>query len=1249
MVTMVIKRNGDVVGFDIKKIQNAIAKALTNSGYEGNAVERSMFIGSSIPILAGVSVKKISVDELHNIVENALMDEKEFAAAKAYVLYREKRDVERKEKELGFPVSGYIDEVCREYSLEINKTILLKEVYKNTYPGASHDEIKKAILMSARCFIEKDVSFNRLCAALLSKKINEDIAEKTKTLSFKDYLSYGVSQGLLDARLLTFDIFSHNHLFGKINFDYIGIQTIYDRYLLKDRNGNVFETPEYMFMRIAMGLALNEKDKNQKAIEFYKVLSSFDFMSSTPTLFNAGTTHPQLSSCYLSTVDDSLKGIFDFTGENAVLSKHAGGLGMDFSPVRGMGAKINGTNGKSQGVVPFLKIVNDMVIAVNQCFHPKTKIYTSNGLKEIQDISKSDLVLGISGKYRDVIDVLKYEQKEKMVEIDIKHSIDKIQVSDNHPFYAIQNIPVGQDISRTVNQIKNGKANISWVESSKLKKGDYVAQVMPTEIVHINDFSEEDARIYGILLGDGWLSKDGSQWGVSGNPKTKKYLEFVKCYLSKRGIHYWISNKNENCCSINWSSGFGVGRDEKTGVFTKSTKKTMPFEYSDIYNESGKKRIASKFMHLPINQTILLIRGLIESDGNISRKKEITFCSSSNELAENIRYQCLRIGVATSGSYKKQKQNHIGTRCDGKKIFFNGDCESYTVRIPAIKEISTFFNCAPITKKNWITHNGFLFSRVKSVNNIEKTDVVYDLLVDVDESYMTTSCLAHNGGKRKGSACVYLETWHLDIEEFLELRKNTGDDRRRTHDMNTANWIPDLFMKRQMADKEWTLFSPDECPDLHDLYGKKFESAYEKYEEKAKNGEIKNFKVVSAKKLWQKMMTMLFETGHPWITFKDACNVRSPQQHVGTVHSSNLCTEITLNTSEDEIAVCNLGSVNLKNHLTKNSYGSIILDMPKLEKTISTAMRMLDNVIDINYYPVEKAKKSNMRHRPVGLGMMGFQDCLYEMRIPYDSHAAVEFADAATEAVCYFAYLASSNLAKERGTYKTYDGSLWSKGILPQDTINMLSEQRGGWVDCDKSETIGWFNVIDSIKEHGMRNSNCVAIAPTATISNITGVSASIEPTYQNLYVKSNLSGEFTIINEYLIKDLEKLGILDDLMIIEIKENDGSIQNIDRIPNDLKRIYKTAFEIDPVWLIECAARRQKWIDQAQSLNIYMTGASGKKMSAMYELAWMRGLKTTYYFRSLGATSAEKSTISTGALNQVKSCSLENKNDCEACQ
>jgi ribonucleoside-diphosphate reductase alpha chain len=868
MVAKVIKRNGDVVDFDIKKIENAIAKALINSGYDRNAVEQAKKIASSV--CSKIFGEKVSVDEIHNIVENELMDKKEFAAAKSYVLYREKRDIERKEKELGFPVAAYINDVCNNYGIEINKTLLLKEVYKNTYAGASHDEIKKAILMSARCFIEKDVSFNRFCASLLEWQIFGELHDNVIG-GFREYINRGVSEGILIPDMLTFNIASMAKMFDrKINFDYIGIQTLYDRYLLRDKNGKLFEAPQYLFARVAMALAVNEKDKDQKAIEFYELLSSFDFMSSTPTLFNAGTKHQQLSSCYLSTVDDSLKGIFDFTGENAVLSKHAGGLGMDFSPVRGMGAKINGTNGKSQGVVPFLKIVNDMVIAVNQ------------------------------------------------------------------------------------------------------------------------------------------------------------------------------------------------------------------------------------------------------------------------------------------------------------------------------------------------------------------------------------------GGKRKGSACVYLETWHLDIEEFLELRKNTGDDRRRTHDMNTANWIPDLFMKRQMFDKEWTLFSPDECPDLHDLYGKEFDAAYEKYEEKAKNGEIKNFKVVSAKKLWQKMMTMLFETGHPWITFKDACNVRSPQQHVGVVHSSNLCTEITLNTNEDEIAVCNLGSVNLKNHLTKNSDGAVVLDMKKLEKTISIAMRMLDNVIDLNYYPVDKAKNSNMKHRPVGLGLMGFQDCLYEMRIPYDSQEAVEFSDASTEAVCYYAYLASSNLAKERGAYKTYKGSLWSKGVLPIDTIEMLNNERGGFVDCDKSETLGWYNVVDSIKEYGMRNSNCVAIAPTATISNIIGVSASIEPTYQNLYVKSNLSGEFTIINEYLIKDLEKLGILDDLMIMEIKENDGSIQNIDRIPNDLKRLYKTAFDIDPVWLIECAARRQKWIDQAQSLNIYMSGDSGKKMSAMYELAWIRGLKTTYYFRSLGATSAEKSTIDTGSLNQVKVCSLENQ-DCEACQ
>ncbi|MEY2872962.1 MAG: hypothetical protein RLZZ373_333, partial [Pseudomonadota bacterium] len=636
------------------------------------------------------------------------------------------------------------------------------------------------------------------------------------------------------------------------------------------------------------------------------------------------------------------------------------------------------------------------------------------------------------------------------------------------------------------------------------------------------------------------------------------------------------------------------------------------FERSDLFSATDTKRIAPRFAHLPRAQTLALVDGLLQGCGRAARGQELTFTSSSHELVEGVRYQMLRLGALVSG-------------------------QKHSLRIPAIPELATLIGCTPVTKRNWIERDGIVFSRVRSIQPITPKPMVVDLKVDVDESYQTVAGLAHNGGKRKGAVCAYLESWHLDIEEFLELRKNTGDDRRRTHDMNTANWIPDLFMRRVMEGGDWTLFSPSNCPDLHDLFGIAFEQAYTRYEAMAQRGEIKLFKRIRAVDLWRKMLSMLFETGHPWITFKDACNVRSPQQHVGVVHSSNLCTEITLNTNASEIAVCNLGSVNLAQHLTDGPDGTRVLDTAKLKKTISTAMRMLDNVIDINYYAVKKARDSNLRHRPVGLGLMGFQDALYQLRVPYASQEAVEFADRSMEAICYHAYWASTDLAAERGRYQSYAGSLWDRGILPLDSLKLLAEQRGGYVEVDTSSTLDWDALRTRIGDVGMRNSNCVAIAPTATISNIIGVDASIEPSFGNLSVKSNLSGEFTIVNEYLVRDLKKIGLWDDIMVMDLKHFDGSLRRIDRVPEDLKRLYATAFEVEPRWLVEAGSRRQKWIDQAQSLNIYMAGASGKKLDETYKLAWLRGLKTTYYLRTMGATHAEKSTVkSSGQLNAVSS-------------
>ncbi|WP_439811269.1 ribonucleoside-diphosphate reductase subunit alpha [Bordetella bronchiseptica] len=898
----IIRRNGSVVGFEPSKIAIAMTKAfLAVNGGQGAASARVRELVEQLTAQAVNALVRnrpaggtFHIEDVQDQVELALMRSGEHDVARAYVLYRERRAQERaaaaevlekrspaaaQEPALNVVDNGVrrpLDLAALRATIEAagegltqytDTEAILKETVKNLYDGVPVDEVFKSAILAARALVEKDPAYSQVTARLLlhtirKEVLGEEVSQADMATRYAEYfptfIQRGIEGGLLDAKLAEYDLERvAKALDGRrdLQFGYLGLQTLYDRYFLHVRGTRV-ELPQVFFMRVAMGLALREADREARAIEFYEILSSFDFMSSTPTLFNSGTLHSQLSSCYLTTVSDDLEGIYDAIKENALLAKYAGGLGNDWTPVRALRSHIKGTNGESQGVVPFLKVVNDTAVAVNQ------------------------------------------------------------------------------------------------------------------------------------------------------------------------------------------------------------------------------------------------------------------------------------------------------------------------------------------------------------------------------------------GGKRKGAVCTYLETWHLDIEEFLELRKNTGDERRRTHDMNTANWIPDLFMKRVMENGEWTLFSPSDCPDLHDKYGKAFEQAYASYEAKVASGELKLFKKMPAVSLWRKMLSMLFETGHPWITFKDPCNIRSPQQHVGVVHSSNLCTEITLNTNATEIAVCNLGSVNLVAHMKPSANGGYELDHDKLKRTIGVAMRMLDNVIDINYYAVDKARNSNERHRPVGMGIMGFQDCLHMMRVPYASREAIDFADRSMEAVCYHAYSASSELAQERGRYQSYEGSLWSRGILPQDTLAMLREERGGNVDVDDSSTLDWDALRSRIKEHGMRNSNCIAIAPTATISNIIGVSACIEPTFQNLYVKSNLSGEFTVVNDYLVRDLKKLGLWDEVMVADLKYFDGSLSRIDRVPSELRKLYATAFEVEPSWLVECASRRQKWIDQAQSLNIYMAGASGKKLDDTYKLAWQRGLKTTYYLRTLGATSAEKSTGRGGELNAV---------------
>lgn len=1298
----VIRRNGQVTPFDGHKIAAAMTKAFL--AVEGDTAKNSTRIQNAVATHTRQVINNISrrltergmvhIEDIQDQVELALMRAGEHKVARAYVLYREQHAQQRAQqpnkpqmhitKTSGELVAldqdrlrAVVLEACLGLAY-VDANLIVEDCLKNLFDGIPEADVNRALVMSSRTLVEKEPNYSYVTARLLLDHLRQealsflDFPAKTATAAEMSsyyarylplYLEAGIKHELLNPKLREYDL----DILGAalkperdFQFTYLGLQTLYDRYFLHWDEVR-FELPQAFFMRVAMGLALNEENKEQRAIEFYNLLSSFDFMSSTPTLFNSGSLRSQLSSCFLTTVPDDLEGIYGAIKDNAMLQKWAGGIGNDWSNVRGMGSLIKGTNGKSQGVVPFLKVANDTLVAVNQCFAPDTLIFTADGIKPIKAVKRGDLVLGQRGAYREVQENFAYlHQRDDMVELTVKHAITPLQVSAGHPFFVIKDVPMNQAISRTKAQLASGKRRTEWADVGTLKKGDYVAQVIPHEIVPVADFTEEDARLYGILLGDGHCSRRKQEWGVSGNPSCDTHLAFVRDYLSARGIHFWEAERNERFTQIRWSYSAAVERCGTTGRFVGAGEPVLPFGRDDLYTAQGEKYIARRFAHLPPAQTLALLQGLLETDGGISRGKEIYFTSSSLPLAEGIRYQCLRMGIATAGQKRLRDTTHDATRTDGTALHFKGESLSYDIRIPAVPTLASRLGCQVLTKYNWFIHNNHLFSRVRACEPMQPIPVIHDLKVEGDESYMTTAALAHNGGRRRGSGCAYLESWHIDIEEFLELRKNTGDERRRTHDMNTANWIPDLFMQRVHENGSWTLFSPNETPDLHDLYGEAFRTAYESYEQLAETGKIRVWKRVAAVELWRKMLSMLFETGHPWITFKDVCNLRSPQQHVGVVHSSNLCTEITLNTKaypdtiknqqEGEIAVCNLASINLANHIQDGK-----LDIEKLQRTIRTGMRMLDNVVELNYYAVPQSRNANLQHRPVGMGIMGFQDALYQLQIPYASQAAVDFADQSMEVVSYYAIHASTELAAERGRYKSFEGSLWSKGILPVDSIQFVAKSRPSqYLEIDTRSTLDWDSLRQRVTQIGMRNSNCMAIAPTATISNIVGVSQSIEPTYQNLFVKSNLSGEFTVINPYLINELRQRGLWDEAMVNDLKYFDGSLRYIERIPQDLQDLYATAFEIDPAWLIEAAARRQKWIDQSQSLNLYMLEPSGRKLDSLYKLAWLRGLKTTYYLRSMGATHVEKSTIRDRKLNAVSNepapqvCSIDNP-DCESCQ
>lgn len=1110
------------------------------------------------------------------------------------------------------------------------------------YDGATTKDLDKLSIQTAASLIFEEPEYSRLAARLLNNYIEKEVSNQ-EIQSFSQSIAFGFGEGLINERTAEFVAQNSRKLNDAIDqtkndlFEFFGLRTLYDRYLLKNpTTRDVIESPQFFWMRVACGLS----ETPREAINLYKLFSSLEYIPSTPTLFNSGAKHEQLSSCFLlDSPQDNLESIYDRYKQIALLSKFSGGIGVAYHRIRSQGSLIKGTNGHSNGIIPWLKTLDSSVAGVNQCFAPETIVFTADGVKEIKDIKVGDLVLGQSGNYREVLKHFIYDQKDAMVEINVKHSIKPLKVTDGHPFWAIKGAAQKREISRTLSQIERGVLKSEWIEAGKLEKGDYVAQVIPQETVAVENLTEEDARMYGILLGDGHLSTKNNEWGVSGNPKNDTHLAFVREYLTKRGIHFWETGREEETyLQIRFSYSEGVAREARTGRFAGYGKLNLPFTREDIYNEAGEKHISRKFAHLPPNQTKALIHGLLETDGGVSRGKEIYFTNKSQSLVEGLRYQLLRLGIPTAGQYRERENSHTGTRSNGTEIKFEGVSKAYDLRIPAVAEIAELVDCQPLTKQNWFVWQNCVWTRVRSNKPIENVPTVHDLKVEGDETYMTSAALVHNGGKRKGACCVYLETWHADIEDFLELRENTGDDARRTHNLNTANWVSDLFMKRVERDEMWSLFDPKIVPHFPDLFGEEFEKAFIKAEEKQLFT-----KQIKARDLYARMMRALAQTGNGWMTFKDASNLKSNQtgKAENVIHLSNLCTEILEVTNDEETAVCNLGSINAARYVSDGKF-----DFEKLSKNVRIAVRQLDRVIDLNFYTIPQAKSSNMRWRNIGLGIMGLQDVFFQMRLAFDSDEARKISQKIQEEIYFAALSASCELAKEKGKHAAFDETRAAKGVLQFDLWNVTPENSERWDD-----------LRGKIKEHGLRNSLMIAIAPTATIASIAGCYECIEPQVSNLFKRETLSGDFVQINRYLVQELKNQKLWTDEIRQKIKLSEGSIQNIAEFSDELKLIYRTAWEMPMKSLIDMAADRGAFIDQSQSLNLFMESPNIGKLSSMYMYAWQKGLKTTYYLRSRPATriaqvSANESTVEvkkTYTDEESLICSLENPEACEACQ
>jgi len=1324
----IVKRNGETAPFQPERIRKAIKGAFwedyTNrapkeglppkqkSDQLDEKTEQEIDRITEMAIQAIKEKNITTVDKIQDEVEVTIYRAGRSDVAHLYVQYRTEKDKKRKaiEEASKFSVTKSdgtivpfdirpIEDAAKSACNELENTsyhALTSETEHVLYDKIPTREITEAMFRTACSMIEREPNYMFVAARLLLQKISEEVFKElgfeykasellpTYKGYFREYIKHAVEIEQLRPELAEYDLEKLEnaiHPERDLLFNSMGLQTLYDRYFIKNRYQTRIELPQAFWMRVAMGLARLQPNREDAAIRYYNILSTLRGVSSTPTLFNAGTLHEQLSSCYLLTVDDDLIQIFKNYSDNARLSKWAGGIGNDWTPVRSQGAYIKGTNGVSQGGVPWWKLSNDTAHAVNQSFTGDTLTITSEGIKHFRDIKETDLLLNNDGVFGKPNAIHEYVQKEPVILVNTTRQIVPTRVCEAHEYLVIEGPKPRTGYSR----FNWEKAPIIWKEAKTLTKEDFILHRIPkkSETKNPLNATTQDSQFYGLLLGDGHSRKTRNEAGISGDKtKKEKNFEFVRDYLTKNKIHYW-EYEDGNSLYISWSAN--------ASVF--STREML-------YNEEGEKRIHPSMLHLPEKQTAFLIEGLICTDGYEREGSSTpTFTNNSLILCEGLRFIAKRLKILASG-HKRNHQEATFTKRNKEKVTLPITNPGYSVSVPLTEKVAKWLGRKPCKTIKWIEVRGYLAERVKSVRDTHFTGLVYDIRMEGTPSYSLCNGVVHNGSKRKGAICNYLETWHNDLPDFLELRKNTGDERSRCHDLHTANWIPDLFMQRVQEDGDWWLFTPNTVPDLHNLYGQAFAERYAHYENEAETGPtvfsdegdlgtgIKTTKEnphhparkIKAKNLWMKMLNMLFQTGHPWIVFKDPGNIRNPQDHEGVIHSSNLCTEIYLNTSSSkvseetneivecgEVAVCNLGSINLARHIENGK-----LNVPKLRETARIMVEILDNVVDINFYPIKEAENSNLKHRPIGLGVMGSHTALQLMNIPYGSQEAVEFSDISQEVIALEAMNTSSDLAKERGTYPSFKGSKWDRGLLPLDTVKLIAKERNELattIDYSCVFPKEWEELREKISRHGMRNSNVLAIAPTATIANISGVSEGITPETGMLYVKDTLSGTFPICNPILVKRLQELNLWDEKVLQSIKYHEGSVQAAE-IPDEIKKVFQNAYEIPQNWLIECASRRQKWVDQGQSCNLFVTEPKGKELSDIFFLAWEKGLKSTYYLRSRSASGREKATLevqnrqTTPTLptterskpqyseEEIKACSLEamrNDGTCEACE